>query len=165
MWSLEQVTAMSPLVDQELEHIDRRNVALREASRQLNEALNMYHNLMKTSLSMAGPYYNAIPQHQQQPQTQQAPQQMIYGTPIQQQPQQQTQPQFTNIPQQNQIYANSVSTAAAMPVVSQTPNFQTPFSASNYQAPGQLYMPGMPQEALAQPQQQYGPPTSQETYK
>ncbi|XP_023219825.1 signal transducing adapter molecule 2-like [Centruroides sculpturatus] len=42
-----QCVAMGPLIDQELEKVDRRHAALTSLSQQLMEALNMYHGLMK----------------------------------------------------------------------------------------------------------------------
>lgn len=43
----DQCMAMGPLIDQELEKVDRRHAALTSLSQQLMEALNMYHGLMK----------------------------------------------------------------------------------------------------------------------
>ncbi|XP_067145240.1 signal transducing adapter molecule 1 isoform X2 [Centruroides vittatus] len=43
----DQCVAMGPLIDQELEKVDRRHAALTSLSQQLMEALNMYHGLMK----------------------------------------------------------------------------------------------------------------------
>lgn len=38
---------MGPLLDQELERIDRKHMAMSELNQSLVEALNMYHDLMK----------------------------------------------------------------------------------------------------------------------
>lgn len=43
----ENCMAMGPLIDQELEQIDRRHASLTSMSQQLMEALNFYHSLMK----------------------------------------------------------------------------------------------------------------------
>lgn len=43
----EQVQQMGPLIDQELEKIDRRHAQLTRLGGELVEALNMYHNLMR----------------------------------------------------------------------------------------------------------------------
>lgn len=43
----EQCMQMNMLIDQELEKIDRKNAALTSANKQLTDALNLYHSLMK----------------------------------------------------------------------------------------------------------------------
>lgn len=54
----EQCTAMTPLIDQELEHVDRKHASLTAVNLQLNSALNLYHSLMKESFAMINsPYY------------------------------------------------------------------------------------------------------------
>ena len=119
---------MSPLIDQELEHVDKKHAALTAANQQLNTALNLYHSLMKESFSMMNtPYYGGIPQ--QIPQT--------YGIP-----------QYTGMPSQptNQMYSHSNNVSAQqMPGMSQqmavpSVNYQMPFQ----QIPGQMHaMNGM----------------------
>jgi signal transducing adaptor molecule len=48
MFSLsEQVNAMGPLIDQELEGVDRKHAQLTQLSSDLVEALNLYHTLMR----------------------------------------------------------------------------------------------------------------------
>ncbi|EEC03171.1 signal transducing adapter molecule, putative [Ixodes scapularis] len=44
----ERCAGMGPLIEQELERIDRRHASLTAASRQLAEALALYHGLMRT---------------------------------------------------------------------------------------------------------------------
>ncbi|KAJ9590140.1 hypothetical protein L9F63_016725 [Diploptera punctata] len=43
----EQVNSMGPLIDQELERVDRKHAQLTQVSCDLVEALNLYHSLMK----------------------------------------------------------------------------------------------------------------------
>lgn len=43
----EQVNAMGPLIDQELENVDRKHAQLTQLSSDLVEALNLYHTLMR----------------------------------------------------------------------------------------------------------------------
>lgn len=43
----EQVNAMGPLIDQELERVDRKHAQLTQLSSDLVEALNLYHTLMR----------------------------------------------------------------------------------------------------------------------
>jgi signal transducing adaptor molecule len=43
----EQVNAMGPLIDQELEKVDRKHAQLTQLSSDLVEALNLYHTLMR----------------------------------------------------------------------------------------------------------------------
>jgi len=46
------VNQMGPLIDQELEKIDRRHAQLTRLGGELVEALNMYHNLMRDPIGM-----------------------------------------------------------------------------------------------------------------
>jgi len=46
---------MGPLIDQELEKIDRRHAQLTRLGGELVEALNMYHNLMREPVGMSQP--------------------------------------------------------------------------------------------------------------
>ncbi|XP_014663828.1 PREDICTED: signal transducing adapter molecule 1-like [Priapulus caudatus] len=50
---------MGPLLDQELERIDRKHMAMSELNQSLVEALNMYHSLMKQPQSFS---YKPVPQ-------------------------------------------------------------------------------------------------------
>ncbi|XP_021949772.1 signal transducing adapter molecule 2 isoform X2 [Folsomia candida] len=52
----EQVNQMAPLIDQELEKIDRRHAQLTRLGGELVEALNMYHNLMREPVASTMPY-------------------------------------------------------------------------------------------------------------
>ena len=54
----ESCLAMGPLIDQELEEIDRRHASLTAANRQLVDALNFYQTLMKDYSTMP---YNSYP--------------------------------------------------------------------------------------------------------
>merc|ERR1719187_2519847 len=48
----DQVGAMGPLIDQELERVDRRHAQLTRLSHELVDALSLYHSLMR---EMPGP--------------------------------------------------------------------------------------------------------------
>jgi signal transducing adaptor molecule len=51
----DHVNQMGPLIDQELEKIDRRHAQLTRLGGELVEALNMYHNLMREPVGMGQP--------------------------------------------------------------------------------------------------------------
>ena len=54
---------MAPMIDQELEVVDKKHAALTAVNHQLNSALNLYHSLMKESFAMMStPYYGGVPQ-------------------------------------------------------------------------------------------------------
>jgi hypothetical protein len=55
----EQVNAMGPLIDQELEKVDRKHAQLTQLSSNLVEALNLYHTLMREPAAPQS--YHAIP--------------------------------------------------------------------------------------------------------
>jgi len=46
-----QVNAMGPLIDVELEKIDRRHASLTQLASELTDSLNMYHSLMRDNLA------------------------------------------------------------------------------------------------------------------
>lgn len=52
---LEQVNNMGPLIDAELERVDRKHAQLTQLSSDLVEALNLYHTLMRE------PQYSTLP--------------------------------------------------------------------------------------------------------
>jgi hypothetical protein len=54
----EHVNAMGPLIDQELEKVDRKHAQLTQLSSDLVEALNLYHTLMREP---AAPQSYAMP--------------------------------------------------------------------------------------------------------
>ncbi|KAK2168749.1 hypothetical protein LSH36_14g01005 [Paralvinella palmiformis] len=67
----EQCKAMNPLIDQELEKIDRKHMSLMELNTKVMEALQMYHNLMKelpgygySTMKMNQPQYQTVPGQQ-----------------------------------------------------------------------------------------------------
>lgn len=62
----ERCAGMGPLIEQELERIDRRHASLTAASRQLTEALSLYHGLMR---AVAPPVARPSPSN------------MVYGVP------------------------------------------------------------------------------------
>lgn len=47
---LEQCVSMMPLIDQEIELIDKQHAALSSLNRKLNSSLNLYHELMKQNM-------------------------------------------------------------------------------------------------------------------
>lgn len=55
----EQVNSMGPLIDQELERVDRKHAQLTQLSCDLVEALNLYHTLMKEPV--ASQSYQTLP--------------------------------------------------------------------------------------------------------
>jgi signal transducing adaptor molecule len=55
----EQVNAMGPLIDQELEKVDRKHAQLTQLSSDLVEALNLYHTLMREPAAPQS--YHAMP--------------------------------------------------------------------------------------------------------
>lgn len=65
----EQCSQMGPLIDEELERVDRRIASLNGVNTQLVEAMNLYHNLMRENLQPGvSPYYPSPappPIHQQ----------------------------------------------------------------------------------------------------
>ncbi|XP_077990717.1 signal transducing adapter molecule 2-like [Glandiceps talaboti] len=76
----DQCKQMGPLIDTELEKIDRKHAELTAMNEKLRQALEMYHQLMKDA-----PYYAYSYKQVQQQQQQQYPQQpMPQGVPMQQ---------------------------------------------------------------------------------
>ena len=55
----EQVNSMGPLIDQELERVDRKHAQLTQLSCDLVEALNLYHTLMKEPVAPQS--YHTLP--------------------------------------------------------------------------------------------------------
>jgi signal transducing adaptor molecule len=55
----EQVNAMGPLIDQELERVDRKHAQLTQLSSDLVEALNLYHTLMREPVTPQS--YHTVP--------------------------------------------------------------------------------------------------------
>lgn len=51
----EEVNAMGPLIDTELEKIDRKHAQLTQLSSNLVDALNLYHSLMREQTYMGHP--------------------------------------------------------------------------------------------------------------
>nr|CAD7401307.1 unnamed protein product [Timema poppensis] len=56
----EQVNAMGPLIDQELERVDRKHAQLTQLSSDLVEALNLYHTLMREPANLQS-YHHTMP--------------------------------------------------------------------------------------------------------
>lgn len=60
----EQCLAMGPLIDQELERVDKRHALLTKTSSELVEAMNLYHQLMRDTVMpppSAAPFYSTPP--------------------------------------------------------------------------------------------------------
>lgn len=70
----DQVNSMGPLIDAELESVDRRHAQLTRLSTELVDALNLYHQLMHEPQQYAAPGAAYMPPHQ------------MYGAPPQMQP-------------------------------------------------------------------------------
>ena len=128
---------MAPMIDQELEVVDKKHAALTAVNHQLNSALNLYHSLMKESFAMMStPYYGGVPQ-------------TYAGIP-----------QFSAIPSQpsNQMYsqANHVPNHVPNSVPVQHMQ-QMPPQSSNYQMPYQPMSSPMhpPNSVMAGPTPQY----------
>jgi signal transducing adaptor molecule len=140
----EQCTAMSPLIDQELQQVDKKHAALTAANIQLNSALNLYHSLMKESFAMMSTpytqYYPGVPQQQQQ----YPPNPQYNPMP----PQQQPQPQYNPVNLPPNTY----------------PNYIPPQNSGIQAPPTAQYMPNQPTNPVVpqpqQQQQQQQPPVS-----
>jgi len=59
LYVAEHVNAMGPLIDQELEKVDRKHAQLTQLSSDLVEALNLYHTLMREPAAPQS--YHAMP--------------------------------------------------------------------------------------------------------
>ncbi|CAG2170680.1 unnamed protein product [Oppiella nova] len=144
----EQCTAMSPLIDQELQQVDKKHAALTAANIQLNSALNLYHSLMKESFAMMSTpytqYYPGVPQQQQQ----YPPNPQYNPMPPQQQPQ--PQPQYNPVNLPPNTYPNYIPP--------QNSGIQAPPTAQYM--PNQPTNPVVPQPQPPQQQQQQQPPVS-----
>jgi signal transducing adaptor molecule len=69
------VNQMGPLIDAELEHIDRKHAQLTKLSSDLIDTINLYHNLMRESEKIQVGNYQTAPMYQNQ-----YPHQPAYGT-------------------------------------------------------------------------------------
>lgn len=81
----EQCSQMGPMIDEELEKVDRKIAALNGVNGQLVEAMNLYHSLMRESLAPGiSPYYpSPIANSQPVYPGQQAPYPPSQGSPAQ----------------------------------------------------------------------------------
>jgi len=141
---------MAPLIDQELEHVDKKHASLTAVNQQLNTALNLYHSLMKESFAIINSPYYGGQQHNTFPGVH----------------------QFGAIPQQNanQIYGNlsNVSASVQMPVMSQqmgpqSTAYQIPYSIQGTMNTANPSQPQYVSSSIGQqqqtiPQQSYVPP-------
>nr|CAD7396606.1 unnamed protein product [Timema cristinae] len=57
----QQVNAMGPLIDQELERVDRKHAQLTQLSSDLVEALNLYHTLMREPANLQSYHHHTMP--------------------------------------------------------------------------------------------------------
>ncbi|CAF1463098.1 unnamed protein product, partial [Didymodactylos carnosus] len=111
----DQCYAMGPLIDHELEKVDRKHVQLEDLNKNLREAMDLYHRLMEegriravqakttAAAALAATMYSQPPSQQQQyyPSMQQQPiYQQPYAVPSPQHQQQQYIPQQPYIQQQ-----------------------------------------------------------------
>jgi len=158
----EQVGSMGPLIDAELERVDRRHAQLTRLSHELVDALSLYHTLMREMPGMPtmapgmGPYpgmYQGYPQGMQPGPPMQggmmgyAPQQMgAQGGPP------------PGMPGQGMAPPNSMGGPGQPPVSMGGPG-QPPISMGGHPPPqGQPMMGGQPQQMMGQAMG--GPPVS-----
>ncbi|CAG2106878.1 unnamed protein product, partial [Medioppia subpectinata] len=150
----EQCTAMAPLIDQELQHVDRKHAGLTAANQQLTSALNLYHSLMRESIAMMSTPYTQYytggvgvpPQPLQQPYI--ANQVPFSANPSlqQQQPTQPTNPLYTQpIPQMATISAHNQG-------LQQQPQQQMPSTQPIASYPMPVYQPMSPPNNMMAPQ-------------
>jgi len=113
--------AMGPLIDHELEKVDRKHVQLEELNKNLREAMDLYHRLMEEGrIRAAQAKTNAAQLANQMYQQPQIPPQSYYQVHPGLQPQQQQQQPMMYQPQQpyNQIPSQ---TQPSMPYIPQQP--------------------------------------------
>lgn len=103
--------AMGPLIDHELEKVDRKHVQLEELNKNLREAMDLYHRLMEEGrIRAAQAKTTAAQMYQQQQQPGQMPPQGYYQVhpgsqgqpPMQHSMMYQPQPQYNQMPSQTQ---------------------------------------------------------------
>ncbi|UJR37657.1 hypothetical protein I4U23_030354 [Adineta vaga] len=120
--------AMGPLIDHELEKVDRKHVQLEELNKNLREAMDLYHRLMEEGRIRAAQAKTNAAQlaNQMYQQTQIPPQPYYQAHPGLQQPpmppqQQPQQPQMMYQP--SQMYNNQIpsQTQPSMPYIPQQP--------------------------------------------
>ncbi|CAF0781783.1 unnamed protein product [Adineta steineri] len=156
--------AMGPLIDHELEKVDRKHVQLEELNKNLREAMDLYHRLMEEGrIRAAQAKTNAVQlanqMYQQQSQVPPQPYYQVHpGLQQQQIPpqQQQQQPPPPMMYQPQQIYNNQIPTQTqpSMPYIPQQP------AGAYYVDPNlqQHMMYSMPPNMM--PQQQQQPPST-----
>jgi hypothetical protein len=113
--------AMGPLIDHELEKVDRKHVQLEDLNKNLREAMDLYHRLMEEGrIRAAQAKTNAAQLANQMYQQPQIPPQSYYQVHPSLQPQQQQQQPMMYQPQQpyNQIPSQ---TQPSMPYIPQPP--------------------------------------------
>ena len=138
----EQVTSMGPMIDTELEKVDRRHASLTRLSHQLVDALTLYHTLMRDMPPQ--PAYGMYPPPQQPQYSSMPPQQQGPGMPPAQ--------------QQPPVSMTSMPPHMASGVPGQQPGQMTMAPMYDpYMYPGQQQQPGVPPpHGQAPPQPQYG---------
>ncbi|CAF0996257.1 unnamed protein product [Adineta steineri] len=159
--------AMGPLIDHELEKVDRKHVQLEELNKNLREAMDLYHRLMEegriraaqaktNAVQLANQMYQQQSQVPPQPYYQVHPGLQQQQIPPQQQQQQQPPPPMMYQPQQ--IYNNQIPTQTqpSMPYIPQQP------AGAYYVDPNlqQHMMYSMPPNMMPQQQQQQPTPTA-----
>jgi hypothetical protein len=117
--------AMGPLIDHELEKVDRKHVQLEELNKNLREAMDLYHRLMEEGrIRAAQAKTNAAQLANQMYQQPQIPPQSYYQVhPGLQPPQQQQQPPPQSMMYQPQQAYNQMpsQTQQSMPYIPQQP--------------------------------------------
>jgi signal transducing adaptor molecule len=134
------VNQMGPLIDSELERVDRKHAQLTQLSSDLIDTINLYHSLMRET-ERAPPsmgMYSSYPQNQQP---------MYPGYPGYRMP---------GMPQANMIPPGMMAMSGQFPQTS-TQNFQNPPQPSG---PGNFHQPGQNQMIPSQHQMMPGPMTN-----
>jgi hypothetical protein len=151
--------AMGPLIDHELEKVDRKHVQLEELNKNLREAMDLYHRLMEEGrIRAAQAKTNAVQLANQMYQQSQIPPQSYYqGHPgLQQQP-----PQQPMMYQPQQIY-NQLP-PQTQPYIPQQPGGAYYVDPNLQQQQQQHMMYSMPPGMMPQQQQQQQPTAYSET--
>nr|XP_018907077.1 PREDICTED: signal transducing adapter molecule 2 [Bemisia tabaci] len=141
----EEVNAMGPLIDAELEKVDRKHAELTKLSQQLVDALNLYHMMMRDPMmpsvskpveGLAPPYFNRMPN---------MPSNAQFLSLSHQHPQQHSQP----------LHRHSLPHLHTHPHSHPPPHLHPP---NAHLQPHFPLMPGSPQGPQSRPPQQYNGP-------
>ncbi|XP_063613298.1 signal transducing adapter molecule 1-like [Penaeus indicus] len=151
----EQVNAMAPTIDAELEQIDRKHAQLARISTDLVDALSLYHSLMREMPPTMGGYYQMpkMPGYAPSPTPGMPPQQM-YGAPGQFGPIMGPPPGVPGGPVPYPNMPPTTGPGGPMPPQQQMP---PPMPGPNHPVPNQPPPPGQPMPGVQPPMGQPGP--------